>query len=294
MIRVVIGLVLCVLYIPVRANGYCRYATYDSLITAQITVYDLPETFRYIPLLLTDCRPEFVNEYASGAWALPAAVAHHYDVLLRPDYDGRFDMVAATQAAAAYLADLYYYYDCDAERTLWHYIECVPQLSSSTAREGEIGSLLERLGQNYKMADMPSISDSLSALYMERTVRLGDFCRLTGVDSLTLLELNPAISPKARLLHEGSRIYLPSAGMGMYYAIADSLYACSVDTKADRVMLPTERPKPRPTYTVYRVRQGDTLGHIALRHHVGVSQLKRWNGLRSDMLQIGQRLKIYR
>ncbi len=43
----------------------------------------------------------------------------------------------------------------------------------------------------------------------------------------------------------------------------------------------------------YRVRSGDFLGKIAERYGVGVSQIKSWNGLRSNNLRIGQRLTIY-
>ena len=45
---------------------------------------------------------------------------------------------------------------------------------------------------------------------------------------------------------------------------------------------------------IYKVKAGDTLGHIAMRNNVTVAQLKKWNHLRSDMLQIGQKIKIYR
>ena len=41
------------------------------------------------------------------------------------------------------------------------------------------------------------------------------------------------------------------------------------------------------------MRNGDYLGKIAERYGVGVSQIRRWNGLRGDNLRIGQRLTIY-
>ena len=60
-----------------------------------------------------------------------------------------------------------------------------------------------------------------------------------------------------------------------------------------------KREKPLPDLVKvsnrikYRVRKGDFLGKIARRYGVRVSQLKRWNGLRSNSLRIGQRLTIY-
>ena len=43
----------------------------------------------------------------------------------------------------------------------------------------------------------------------------------------------------------------------------------------------------------YRVKSGDYLGKIARRYGVRVSQIKKWNGLRSNNLKVGQRLTIY-
>ncbi len=46
--------------------------------------------------------------------------------------------------------------------------------------------------------------------------------------------------------------------------------------------------------TYYRVKKGDTLGAIARRNNVGVSQLQSWNGLRSTRIGIGDRLIVKR
>ena len=42
----------------------------------------------------------------------------------------------------------------------------------------------------------------------------------------------------------------------------------------------------------YTVRRGDTLGALALRYKVRVSDLKKWNNLRGDMIREGQKLVI--
>ncbi|MFQ3225108.1 MAG: LysM repeat protein [Lentimonas sp.] len=44
--------------------------------------------------------------------------------------------------------------------------------------------------------------------------------------------------------------------------------------------------------TDYIVQKGDTLGHIALRHGVRISELKQLNLLNSDTVRIGQTLKV--
>lgn len=44
--------------------------------------------------------------------------------------------------------------------------------------------------------------------------------------------------------------------------------------------------------TTYIVKKGDVLGKIAERHGCTVAQLKQWNGLTSNNIQVGQKLKV--
>ncbi|HEY8935026.1 MAG TPA: LysM peptidoglycan-binding domain-containing protein, partial [Cyclobacteriaceae bacterium] len=43
----------------------------------------------------------------------------------------------------------------------------------------------------------------------------------------------------------------------------------------------------------YKVRSGDVLGSIAIRHGVRVEDLRRWNNLRGNTIRVGQRLNIW-
>ena len=59
------------------------------------------------------------------------------------------------------------------------------------------------------------------------------------------------------------------------------------------------REKPLPQFFEidskirYKVKSGDYLGKIARNFRVKVSQIKQWNGLRTNDLKIGQRLTLY-
>lgn len=63
--------------------------------------------------------------------------------------------------------------------------------------------------------------------------------------------------------------------------------ACIVTPK------PVPLPKPvEPEYTVYIVQNGDYLAKISKRFNVTIGSIKRLNGLKSDMIRVGQKLKI--
>ena len=44
---------------------------------------------------------------------------------------------------------------------------------------------------------------------------------------------------------------------------------------------------------VYKVRSGDVLGSIPIRHGVKVADIKKWNNLKSNNIRSGQRLNIW-
>jgi membrane-bound lytic murein transglycosylase D len=61
----------------------------------------------------------------------------------------------------------------------------------------------------------------------------------------------------------------------------------------------SRREKPLPKYFEmderirYKVKNGDFLGKIANKFGVRVSDIKRWNRMKTSRLKIGQRLSIY-
>lgn len=55
----------------------------------------------------------------------------------------------------------------------------------------------------------------------------------------------------------------------------------------------TSSKAKEPKSITYTVKSGDTLGAIAKKHHVSVSDLKKWNNLKNDLIRVNQKLKIY-
>jgi len=129
---------------------------------------------------------------------------------------------------------------------------------------------------------------------VKQMITLDQVSEVTGVDIEELQFLNPSykldIIPYIK--DENYTLRLPRNVMGPFVNNENQIYAYA---KAEF----DKREKPLPQFfeaeskTIYRVRSGDFLGKIARKYGVRVSQIKQWNGLRSNNISIGQRLTIY-
>ena len=113
-----------------------------------------------------------------------------------------------------------------------------------------------------------------------------------GVDELKLLNPSYKLNIIPYVKGKDYALRLPRVAMGKFVANEEAIYA-----HVNEQLKSKESPLPQLVKADdrirYKVRSGDYLGKIAERYGVGVSQIKRWNGLRSNNLRIGQRLTIY-
>ena len=69
-------------------------------------------------------------------------------------------------------------------------------------------------------------------------------------------------------------------------------YVAKYPYTTDGELLPGTKKFVAPKYRTYKVKSGDSLSTIAAKYHTTVSKIKKANGLRSDLIRIGQVLKI--
>ena len=60
------------------------------------------------------------------------------------------------------------------------------------------------------------------------------------------------------------------------------------------IKVPVGSYKSPPKKVYYTVKRGDTLSEIAVKYRTSVSKIKRWNGLRSNLIYPGKKLVIHR
>lgn len=78
--------------------------------------------------------------------------------------------------------------------------------------------------------------------------------------------------------------------VGNTITLAD--YVAKYPFTTDGDLLPGPKKSVAPRYRTYKVKSGDSLSVIAAKYHTTVSKIKKANGLRSDLIRIGQVLKI--
>ena len=88
-------------------------------------------------------------------------------------------------------------------------------------------------------------------------------------------------------------LYIPYRYTNAFIDHEAEIYAWKADKYFSPVALKKIKDGMDGTRIIYTVRSGDVLGKIAMKHHVSIAQIKRWNGLKSDFLRTGQKLVIY-
>ena len=131
-------------------------------------------------------------------------------------------------------------------------------------------------------------------IHVKQMITLDQVSEFTGVEMETLQFLNPSYKLDVIPYIKGKNytLRLPRDVVGKFVNNEKEMYAFA-KAEFDKREKPLPQLQNADTRTRYKVRQGDYLGKIARKFGVRVSQLKQWNGLRSNNLKIGQNLTVY-
>lgn len=272
-------------------------------ITEELEARGMPGELALLPIVESAYDPfAYSSGRALGTWQFIASTGKFYG--LRQDwwYDGRRDVWSSTHAALDYLEHLNTKFDGDWLLALAGYNSGenrVARSVKSNLKSGKPGDFwnirlpketkgyvpkllgltcLFRNPANYGI-ELPKASNQavIAAVEMETQSDLVLVSQLSEVGVDVLFSLNPGFSRWATSPQGPWRIILPvEAAKKLQQRLS------SDDTptlmKWDQVL----------------VESGDTLSGLAARHHVPVSVLRSTNDLKSDMIRVGQKLRLPR
>ncbi len=281
--------------------------------------HNIPLEMKYLAIVESALVPTAQSPVgAKGLWQFMFSTGKLYDLNVNSYVDERADPVKSTEAAARYLKKLYTIFN-DWDLALAAYNSGPGNVSKAIRRSGgkrnywNIRQHLPRETAGYLPAFYATmyifeyaeehgfkssgpkfpyiITDSVQ---VKKTISLEQVSKITSIDTTELRFLNPQYKLGIIPYVENKKytLRLPVDKMGLFLSNEKAVYAYALSEFNKR-----EKPLPefidQPAHVRYRVRSGDYLGKIAKKFGVGVSQIKRWNKLRSTRLRVGQRLTIY-
>ncbi len=292
---------------------------YFPMFEEALDKYDLPLEIKYLAIVESALNPRAKSRVgATGLWQFMYSTGKLYGLDVSSYVDERSDPIQATEAACKYLSRLHDIFgDWDLALAAYNsgpgnvnkairrsggyqnYWNIRPNLPRETAGYVPafqavmyIFEYASEHGLKTTRAERPYFETD--TVWVRSTLTFEQISRFTGVPNEEVKMLNPAfkldIIPKVS--GKPYVLRLPKRALGTFVANEEAIYAY-----AQQEIAKQEKPLPQLVEAEdrvrYKVRSGDYLGKIAQRYGVSVSQIKGWNGLKSNDLRVGQRLTIF-
>ncbi|WP_298349779.1 lytic transglycosylase domain-containing protein [uncultured Dokdonia sp.] len=292
---------------------------YFPMFEERLDRYDIPLEMKYLAIVESALRPRAKSRVgATGLWQFMFATGKMFDLEVNSYVDDRMDPIAATEAACAYLSQLYNIHG-DWDLALASYNSGPGNVSKAIRRSGgyknywNIRQNLPRETAGYVPAFLATMylfeyADehgytpekapvnyfATDTIHVKQTIALDQVSSIVGVPLEIVQFLNPQYKLDIIPVIENKKYYvrLPIESVGKFVQNEAAIYAFA-KAELDKREKPLPEVLAASSQVRYRVRSGDYLGKIANKYGVRVSQIKKWNNLRSNALKIGQRLTIY-
>ena len=292
---------------------------YFPMFEEELDRFDLPLEMKYLAIVESALNPRAESRVgATGLWQFMYATGKMFGLDVSSYVDERSDPIKATEAACKYLESLYSSLG-DWDLALAAYNSGPGNVAKAIRRSGgqtnyrNIRQHLPRETAGYLPAFLATMYIfeyaeehgfksngpripyiATDTIRVKKRISLNQIAQVANLDIAELEFLNPSyklgIIPVVK--DETYMLRLPVDVVGKFLTNEDAIYAYAASEFNKR-----EKPLPQlleESHRMrYRVKSGDYLGKIASRYGVTVSQIKRWNGLRSNKLKIGQRLTIH-
>ena len=294
---------------------------YFPMFEQELDNHDIPIEMKYLSIVESALNPKARSRAgATGLWQFMYGTGKEHGLEVNSYVDERSDPIKSTRAACEYLNRVYKIFN-DWDLALAAYNSGPGNVNKAIRRSGghtnywNIRRNLPRETAGYVPAFLATMylfeyaeEHGLKGQKVERPyfetdtihvksmITFDQISELVGISKEELEVLNPSYKLKVIPFVKGKdySLRLPRDVMGKFVANEVAIYAhVAKELKSKESPLPALVKSAEKNRIRYRVRSGDFLGKIAERYGVRVSQIKNWNGLRSNNLRIGQRLTIY-
>lgn len=297
--------------------GLCSY--YMPIFEEIFDKHGIPEELKAMAIIESFLNPTAVSRVgARGMWQFMYSTAKHYGLVIDSFVDERMDPVKSAHAAAEYLKDAYNIfgdwnlaiasYNCGAgnvnkairrsggSRAFWDIYPFLPRETRGYV-PAFVGALYtmtyyKEHGISPQAVSLPELTDTFK---IHKMLHFKQISEVIGIPAQTLKDMNPQY--KHEIIPGNEREYIlkiPYSYSNTFIDHEDSLYNYKASELLNPIVIKKIKEGSDGERIVHKVRNGEVLGRIAMKYRCSVSQIKRWNNLRSDNIRVGQRLVIYR
>ena len=169
------------------------------------------------------------------------------------------------------------------------YILRLPYTYTNAFIEHEDSVYTHKYDEFFNPSTIKKIQDGADGERIVYVVKNGDYLgRIASRNRCTVAQIKRWNNLQSNNIRVGQRLVIYKGGNGPSTSSSSSSTSASNSTSSSTS---TSSNSSTPTGT-YTVKSGDTLSGIATRHGVTVNQLKQWNGLTSNNIKVGQKLKL--
>ncbi len=280
-------------------------------VVSAIAQRGLPMELALLPAIESGYNPKaYSPAAAAGLWQFIPGTARNFGLQNTRYGDPRLSLTASTNAALDYLSYLYNYFGGNWLLAIASYnagqgtVSAAIQQNVAAGKPTDFWDLnLPEQTENYvaELLALAQVIKNASAYHVSLPV-IPNAAHIAVVTTPKSVALNVAANLMNMPVSELRRL-----NAGLSYGVAPADYQLVVPKgkagalKTALLTMPQEvathsiaAPAAAPRLSHITLRRGETLWHLAQRAGVSITNLKRWNHIRSVRdLQVGQRLVVY-
>jgi len=291
-----------------KINSLCNL--YFPLIERKLLNAKLPLEYKYLPLVMTGFNASYEDERdRGGMWALEFLTARKWKLQIDTLVDERRGGDITTDAAVKELAEIHNHFNGKMTSVLkaWYISRAYAEKAHNkrTLTEDELDEEADLFVEFYIFTarlfseNQNNASNQLNAYFdilgnfesiaFKDTLNVTGLVSIVGLDENVLRKTNPVyIGQYIDPVYRRVTFIMDNRFSGKFRQLEDSVYKWQPPVKP--IVYSEVIEEEEKVYHV--VRKGEALGTIARKHKVSISNLKKWNKLKSDKIRAGQRLVI--
>lgn len=294
--------------------GKAQY--YFPMFEEYLDKYDLPLEIKYLAIVESALIPNANSPSgAKGIWQFMLGTGKQYGLDVNSYVDERYSPIKSTEAACKYLSSLYRTFK-DWDLALAAYNSGPGNVNKAIKRGGgnrnywEIRQYLPQETRSYvpafyatyyifEYADIhqlkPNYTDltylEVDTIHIKKPLSFKSIEKTITINYDLLIALNPQYK-KEFIPFSKSKEYALTLPKDLIHKFIENERLFYETTKQNNNNEDKSNSIKITEFNSYEVKNGDNLNRIAIKHHISLQQLKKWNGLQTNYLIAGQRLVI--